>query len=157
MKKIFLFFILLLMNLYGDEIIRIRDLYEKEEIYDGKVVIIEGEVIGEKIGKNENVWINLKDDDYLIGVFISKKEAEKIENFGRYKIKGDIVRIKGIYNKICEQHYGERDIHALKLEVIYKGEKYSEEVNLEKIILSFIMLFITIFIISYYHKTSPTK
>ncbi|MCM8818766.1 MAG: hypothetical protein NC915_04755 [Candidatus Omnitrophica bacterium] len=156
MKNIFLFFIIF-VGLYSEEIVKIIDLYEKEDYYDGKIVIIQGEVIGEKIGNKENIWINLKDDAYLIGIFVNKKEVEKIENYGKYKVKGDIVRIKGIYNKFCNQHYGKRDIHVLELEVISKGIKYKEEVDLYKILTSFIMLFITVFIIFYYHKTSPIK
>ena len=154
MKKFFLLLFILAISLYPAEKVKIRELYENGEKYNGKAVIVEGEVIGDLMGKGEERWINIKDEfeDFAIGVVISKKEIEKIENFGRYRIKGDVIKVHGIYNINCIKHYGERDIHALNIEVIKKGEKYKEEVNIKKIYLSFLLLSITVLIAYLYHK-----
>jgi len=158
MKKFYLLLLILAIPLYSSEKVKIRELYENGKEYNGKFIIVEGEVIGDLMGKEEK-WINIKDefDDSAIGVVISKKDAEKIENFGRYKIKGDIIRVFGIYNINCPKHYGERDIHALNIEIIKKGEKYTEEVNIKKIYLSFLLLSITVFIAYLYHKEEISR
>ena len=147
MKKLFILLFIYGISLYSFEKIKIKELYENSEKYNGKSVIVEGEVIGDLMGKGEERWINVKDEfeDFVIGVVISKKETEKIENFGKYGVKGDVIRVIGIYNINCPKHYGERDIHALNIEIIKKGEKYTEEVNIKKIYLSFFLLLITIF------------
>jgi len=153
MKKLFLIFLFSAV-LYSSEKVKIKELYENSEFYNGKSIVIEGEAIGEKMGKGDEIWVNIKDEfeDFAIGVVMSKIDSEKIENFGRYRIKGDIVRVEGIYNVNCIKHPGERDIHAIKVEVIKKGERYNEELSLKKIYLSFILLFITVFLIFLYHK-----
>jgi hypothetical protein len=153
MKKLFLIFLFSAV-LYSSEKVKIKELYENSEFYNGKSIVIEGEAIGEKMGKGDEIWVNIKDEfeDFAIGVVMSKIDIEKIENFGRYRIKGDIVRVEGIYNVNCIKHPGERDIHAIKVEVIKKGERYNEELSLKKIYLSFILLFITVFLIFLYHK-----
>jgi hypothetical protein len=153
MKKFFLIFLFSAV-LYSSEKVKIKELYENSEFYNGKSIVIEGEAIGEKMGKGDEIWVNIKDEfeNFAIGVVMSKIDIEKIENFGRYRIKGDIVRVEGIYNVNCIKHPGERDIHAIKVEVIKKGERYNEELSLKKIYLSFILLFITVFLIFLYHK-----
>jgi len=153
MKKLFLIFLFSAV-LYSSEKVKIKELYENSEFYNGKSIVIEGEAIGEKMGKGDEIWVNIKDEfeNFAIGVVMSKIDIEKIENFGRYRIKGDIVRVEGIYNVNCIKHPGERDIHAIKVEVIKKGERYNEELSLKKIYLSFILLFITVFLIFLYHK-----
>ncbi len=159
MKKFFLLLFIFGISLYSFEKIKIRELYENGEKYNGKVVIVEGEVIGDLMGKGEERWINVKDEfeDFVIGVVISKNDAVKIENFGKYRTKGDVIRIFGIYNINCSKHYGDRDIHAFKIDVIKKGEKYAEKVKIKKIFLSFILLVITVFITYLYHKEEISK
>ncbi|MFN4227311.1 MAG: DNA-binding protein [Candidatus Ratteibacteria bacterium] len=159
MKKIFIFYFTIGLFLFTENIVNIKDLYQKSKKYDNKIVKIKGEAIGEKIKRGREICINIKDEkeDYAIGVVFDKEMAEKIENLGKYKIKGDIVEIKGIYYEKCPYHLGERDIHALEIEVILKGEKYLDEIDLKKAILSFFLVFCVISIICYYHKVSPIK
>ncbi len=154
MRKILFLLFIYTIFLYPSEKVKIRELYENGEKYRGKPVIVEGEVIGDLMGRKEERWINIKDEfeDFAIGVVISKKDVEKIENFGKYRVKGDIVRIEGIYNINCPEHQGERDIHALKVEIIKKGEKYEEKLNLKKIILCFILVGITLVLLYLSHK-----
>jgi len=153
MKKL-LFILLFSTMLYSSEKVKIKELFEKSEKYNGKPVMIEGEAIGDIMGRKEEKWVNIKDEneDFAIGVIMNEEEAKKIENLGGYKVKGDIVKIEGIYNVICTKHAGERDIHAVKVEIVKKGEKYSEEINLKKLILTFSLLIVTIFIIYLSHK-----
>lgn len=155
MKKFFLIFLFFTFYVYSFEKIKIRELYEKAKKFEGKVIAIEGEAIGDIMGKGEEKWINIKDekDDFAIGVIIDKKDVAKIKNLGKYGIKGDILKIEGIYNVNCTKHQGERDIHAIKVELIQQGKRLpTEEITLKKIFLTFILLGLTVFIINLYHR-----
>lgn len=159
MRKIIFFILVLFFVAKGEEkIIRIRELYENFEKYDGKEVIIIGEAIGDIMGRGDEKWINLKDEfeDFCIGVVINKKDVEKIKLLGKYKVRGDLLKIYGIYNVKCEKHVGERDIHALKIEILKSGEVLKEEINIFKIFISFFLLLITVFIMSLSHKKRKT-
>ncbi|HOK56659.1 MAG TPA: DNA-binding protein [bacterium] len=153
MKK--LIFILLFSTLiYSSEKVKIKELFENSKKYNGKSVIIEGEAIGEIMGRGKEKWVNIKDvfEDFAIGVVVSEKDAKIIENLGSYKVKGDILRIEGIYNVNCLKHQGERDIHAVRVEIVKKGERYKEEIILKKVILCFLLLIITSFLMTFAHK-----
>ncbi|MCM8771512.1 MAG: DNA-binding protein [Candidatus Omnitrophica bacterium] len=159
MKKSFLIFLFFIFHIYAFDLVRIKELYENAEKFDKKPVIIEGEVIGDIMGKKDEKWINVKEEkgDFAIGVVVSKEDALKIENLGRYGIKGDIIRVKGIYNTSCIKHQGERDIHAIKIEIIKRGGKLPiPEISLSKIISTFILLGITYLIILLYHKKTKS-
>ncbi|MCM8785105.1 MAG: DNA-binding protein [Candidatus Omnitrophica bacterium] len=159
MKKFFILYFLISLFLFSENFVDIKDLYQQSKRYDNKIVKIRGEAIGEKIKRGMEICINIKDEneDYVIGVVLNKEMAEKIENLGRYRVKGDIVEIKGIYYENCPYHLGERDIHVMEIEVLLKGEKHPEEIGIHKIILSFFLVLCVIFVIYYYHKVSPVK
>lgn len=153
MKRYFLVFISLFLYGFGAEnVVNIKHLFEKSEKYDGQKVIFTGEAIGDLMKSGENYWINVKDGDAVIGVFLEKKDAEKIKYLGRYGVKGDILKIEGIYHANCPTHYGERDVHAIKVEVIDRGKILKREIELKKVILSFILAITTLLFIYYSHK-----
>ncbi|MCS7179754.1 MAG: hypothetical protein NZ891_00150 [bacterium] len=155
MKKIMFLLLILSFILKGSEkIIKIDELYERGEKYDNKEVIIVGEAIGDIMGQGNEKWVNIKDEfkDIAIGVVISKQDIEKIKNLGKYRVKGDIVKIYGTYNMKCTKHMGERDIHALRIEIIKRGEILPSEVKLSKIIISFFLLTITVTMMFLSHK-----
>jgi hypothetical protein len=124
-------------------------LLTDSEYYDGKTVIFTGEVIGDIMEDGNHRWINVKNDSVVIGVFLDKNQAEKIKYLGRYNIRGDILKIRGIYNANCSQHYGDRDIHAEEIDIISRGEYYYTDIENRKIFLSFILAFTTLFFIFY--------
>ncbi len=97
------------------------NLIEDPQRYDGKEVIYEGEVIGETMQRKEGVWVNISDGEHSIGVWMPVGLTEKIRHQGSYKVRGDIVRIRGIFNHVCLQHGGDLDIHASSLSVIQPG------------------------------------
>ena len=108
------------------------ELIQNAQEYDGKEVIYEGEVIGEIMRRNGGVWVNVKDGDYSIGVWMSPELAELIHYRGSYKMQGDILRISGIFNRACSQHGGDLDIHAISLRKIKSGWERQERVILAK-------------------------
>jgi len=51
---------------------------------------------------------------------------------GRYLVKGDIVLVKGIFNRSCKVHGGDTDIHALQVQIVKRGYKMQEQINKTK-------------------------
>jgi len=116
--------------------IQATELIENAKEYDGKIVVYEGEVIGDIMVRGEYCWINLNDGEAAIGVWIKKDMAKEIEYKGSYRFRGDWIRVKGIFNRSCLEHGGDLDIHAISLEKIEKGKEEKERLILPKLNLS---------------------
>lgn len=101
----------------------IRNAYE----YDGREVIYQGEVIGEIMRRGEHAWVNISDGQNALGVWIGGDLLEDISFVGRYKTKGDIVEIKGIFNRACPEHGGDLDIHSKEVKKIQAGKLVPEK------------------------------
>lgn len=154
-------------------LVKTVDLYESPDKYDKRKVIIVGEAIGDIIFHEKGAWININDDIYAkksiaeggkrqgqnsgIGVWVSKKEAKKISFLGDYFHKGDIVQVEGIFNKDCNFHPGEMDIHAVNLTILKKGRKLEHPLNLPLAFFSLVLLAVAAvgFGIRHYVTTRP--
>jgi len=117
--------------------------------YNGKVIVFQGEAIGDIMKRGEYAWGNVKEGDFLIGVWMTYKDAKKIKYPGRYGIKGDNLRIEGVYNENCPEHFGEKDIHAINVEIINEGSPDKEKLDMGKIWLSFFLGISTLIFILY--------
>ncbi len=106
---------------HAQEAISSTELIENAQIYDGKEVVYEGEVIGEIMHRRDGVWVNINDGDNSIGVWMSEELAAAIKHRGSYKARGDILEVKGIFNRACVQHGGDLDIHATALRKTKSG------------------------------------
>ena len=92
---------------------------------DGKGVVFSGEAIGQAIIADDNhVWVNVKSDGSMIGVYMSKELAANIANYGGYARRGDIVEIKGIYHLACTDHNDELEVHADAVSVTKEGARW---------------------------------
>jgi len=100
--------------------------------YDGKIVEFQGEAIGEVMKRGKYAWVNIHDGQNAIGVFMKYEDAKKIRYLGRYLVKGDIVLVKGIFNRSCKVHGGDTDIHALQVQIAKRGYKMQEQINKTK-------------------------
>lgn len=81
--------------------------------YDSKNIEIQGEIIGEIMYRNENVWINvLTADGNAIGVLAAPSLVKNIIFSGDYKHKGDIILVKGVFYRFSKAHSGETIIVA---------------------------------------------
>lgn len=130
----------------------LHQLYEEPSKYDGQKVFVTGEVIGDIMSGGEEFWINIKDGDFFMGVVIGRAEKGKIKHLGRYGVTGDTVKIEGTYNIHCREHFGERDIHAESLEIIMEGMVLEEDLDIKKVVLSFILGISTILFLLYVHR-----
>ena len=117
-------------------------LQEHWEEYDGEEVIFVGEAVGDVMVRGDHAWVTLNDDHYSrralreagelrggnsgIGVWLPRREAEKIGRLGRYGSMGDRVEVRGVFHADCSQHGGDFDIHATSLEVLERGRDLND-------------------------------
>ncbi|MGC8717994.1 MAG: DNA-binding protein [bacterium] len=107
----------------------IVDLIEGAKVYDGKIIRIDGEVIGEILNRGEYAWINIYDGSASIGIWGPKELFSKIKFTGDYNTKGDYVEVTGIFRRADPKHGGELDIEALSLKVISVGRKVDHPIS----------------------------
>ncbi len=109
--------------------VSINDLINNAKEYDGKLVTIRGEAIGESMNRGDFTWININDTTNAIGVWLNKKEASKVTCFGTYDYTGDMVEITAIFHRACREHGGEADLHGNTIRMIEKGQKTKEMIS----------------------------
>jgi len=141
----------------SNDFVLISELIENADVYNNKKVSIEAEVIGDIMNRGEYSWVNLLDQSGSIGVWMTSEMAKEIVFTGKYNVKGDYVRIEGIYQDECLQHGGEADIHCSQLIILENGKKIPEKVTMNKgvatITLGTIAILLSIF---YYHRYRKT-
>ncbi len=120
------------------------ELINKAKQYDGKTVVYEGEVIGDVMKRGDYAWVNLNDDKNVLGVWIPRDLTKEILFTGNYKTKGDWIEITGIFQRACNQHGGDLDIHAQTIKKIIPGRPLQEKLNPAKRDFAFILLVILI-------------
>jgi len=132
--KLFLFFIVLInyFIFFSFAQVSSKDLIENPDKYDQKEIVYRGEAIGEVMVRKDYSWVNVKDSYYAIGVW-AKKELTKDIITGDYKKTGDILEIKGVFNKSCILHGGDLDIHASEIKILERSKKIKTELDIKKI------------------------
>jgi len=125
------------------------DLINNAKQYDGKEVIYSGEVIGDVMVRGKFAWINVNDTKNAIGIWLPQPLVKEISTTGHYKAKGDIVEVKGKFNRACIEHGGDLDIHASILQIIQKGENVDEVISPRKIkvAIAFLIICLTLTVI----------
>ncbi len=123
---------------------KINDLISNSFAYDGEIVTIEAEVIGELLERGEDAWINVNDGSNAIGVWISIELADKIEMYGDYDHVGDTLSITGEFHRDCNEHGGEIDIHAISIEVINPGYTVEHPFGIGRAIIAFFLFLIAV-------------
>jgi len=108
------------------------ELINHAKEYDGKIVVYEGEVIGDIMVRQDNAWVNVNDTDNAIGIWMNAALIKDIVYTGSYKSTGDIVEIIGVFHRACPEHGGDLDIHAQSLRKISSGKLFKEKLNLGK-------------------------
>lgn len=115
-------------------------LIEDSKTYDGRVILYEGEAIGDVMERGDFGWVNLHDGHNAIGVWAPVADLEKIEIVGDYKHIGDRVLVEGVFNLACEEHQGEFDIHAESFTIVKSGRRVEHRVDARKIIAAAILV-----------------
>lgn len=123
---------------YG-EVIFLKEILDRPDVYDRQEVKIEGEAIGEVLKADKGAWINIASGSYNIGVFSPNASIfRQISYWGSYKERGDRLRIKGIFYKNCPLRQISY-IDLKTLEIIEKGVKIKALVPFLKIKLAFVL------------------
>ena len=146
---ILIFFLLPTYNIKAEEaFLKVSTLINNPTKYNGKIVKFRGEVIGEPLGRGNNRWINVLDNEgNAIGVWLSEDFINNINYYGKYNIRGDMVEVTGIYHSICNEHGGDTDIHANTFTILEEGHLTKEVIKTDKIYivsLELVCLFIAI-------------
>lgn len=139
------------------------DLIEHPFKYNKKELEFTGEAIGERMIRSAasggGAWLHLNDDPYMyksnnasgvlagynsgMAVWVSDAAlTDVVKVFGGYKYNGDIVRVKGTFYATCSAHGGDTDIHATELAVVQSGVKNEYPVEIWKVVLAFVLLFV---------------
>jgi hypothetical protein len=108
------------------------ELINNAKQFDGKIVVYEGEVIGDVMVRGNYAWINLNDGQNAIGIWIPASLGKEIVYTGSYKSKGDWIEITGIFHRACVVHGGDLDIHASALRKTSTGKPTIEPLNVAK-------------------------
>ncbi|ARC84162.1 hypothetical protein U732_687 [Clostridium argentinense CDC 2741] len=128
---------------YGESHVEITDLIFNAQDFDKKIIKIKGEAIGEIIKNGKDCQINISDGKNIIEIYGKRKKAFIIETLGRYDKVGDKVEIIGNFNRICEEHNGDMDIHYNSISVIEKGRDAQHEVKKYKVYSSLTLFILT--------------
>lgn len=135
----------------------IQNLIDKSVELDKQEVVIEAEAVGERMIRGSHSWINVNDSTNSMGVWLDDKNADKIRNFGSYSHQGDIVRIKGIFNRSCKEHGGDMDLHSIEVEVIKEGKENVIKVESKKKNLAIGLTFGTLILVGVYYERFKRK
>lgn len=117
----------------------IAQLIEEASSVDETTVILEGEAILEPLERGEYVWININDGSGALGLWLSADLADRVSHYGNYDTRGDILRIEGTFNRACEEHGGDMDVHVRALTVIETGHPIDHPVDVWRFTIAVIL------------------
>ncbi|MGL4735917.1 MAG: hypothetical protein ACRCW2_00545 [Cellulosilyticaceae bacterium] len=112
--------------------VKIGDLIASPESFDGKTVQIKGEVIGDVMHREEHAWINVSDESGVIGVWLTKEEADRIKVTGDYKHIGDVIGVAGTFHQSFSQQNGDTAIEAKQMAIVQEGSAVIRGISDEK-------------------------
>jgi hypothetical protein len=111
-------------------------LIEQAKSLNGQEIVFQGEVIGDIMHRQDHYWINVLSSGTAIGIWITDEQRAAIVLSGQYGIKGDEVRIAGQFHQACFEHGGDLDVHANSLEVISKGFRIPQKLDVIRILIA---------------------
>lgn len=114
----------------------LAELLDARRALDGKMVVFQGEAIGDIINAGHNrKWVLLDDNGAALSVLLTTDQAKMITNLGRYGVKGTTLKVTGVYHIADAEEAGELDVRAYKVEVVSPGERFEKPVHLWKLAL----------------------
>ncbi|HHV79110.1 MAG TPA: DNA-binding protein [Firmicutes bacterium] len=146
-----------LANAVGPAItLQAKELVEKASRYDGQVVEIAGEAIGDLMQRDGEAWVNILDGSYAIGVRLEPAQARAIRTLGGYRVVGDQVKVRGTFHRACPAHGGDLDIHADTVEITRPGTSVPDPIDPRKAALAlFWVLCAAALMLIYYRPWRP--
>jgi len=110
----------------------LSEILKAPDVYDGRVVEITGEVIGEELKADNGIWINISSGPEAIGVFSSNRQSfTSIKHWGAYGERGDRVTVSGIFHKNFISG-GASAIYLNSIKIVQQGFKNNIKISLIK-------------------------
>ncbi|MCX6355253.1 MAG: hypothetical protein NTZ78_10175 [Candidatus Aureabacteria bacterium] len=105
-----------------DEAVAVDTLIAQARNYDGKEVVIVGELVGDIMARKEGCWLNiLGKNGVAIGVMADRNSIRDVSIAGDYSHHGDYLRVKGTMYRFAANLGGETCIIAKEVTTIRKG------------------------------------
>ena len=133
------------------------DLIENAAALDKQTVVYIGEVIGDILPRGDHAWVNVSDGANAIGIWIDEAMLREISVVGRYGQTGDTVRVTGIFNRTCQEHGGDMDIHAERIDLIKSGQAAAGTVSGWMVILASVFTVFDVAILIIYLKRRSNR
>ena len=130
----------------------INDLINNSSLYDNKIVVLTGEVIGECLERENGCWINMSDGGNAIGIWMTESDAARIGIYGNYRHTGDTITVTGIFYEACPEHGGEPDIHCTELTIDQMGAERMQVISIEKTLAATCIVAIALVLFMTYQK-----
>ena len=111
------------------ESVNSNDLIDRAKDYDNQTIVYEGEVLGDILYRGDYAWLAVFDGSNTIGVYVTKAQADSISLVGGYGMRGDTVRISGVFHRACAEHGGDLDIHADTVTILETGASVAMPVS----------------------------
>ena len=128
------------------DVLELNQLIEQGAVFDGTVVHVEGEALGEVMARGTHGWVNMSDPSNVMGIWMKLSDAERIQFFGNYKYRGDFIWVEGVFHEACIEHGGDTDIHALTVHVLKQGYPVDEDISQRKILVGIFLSLSTILV-----------
>lgn len=117
-------------------LVQINDLVEQAARFDGTVVTVEGEVIGDVMIRGTGGWINVTDGTNDIGIWAPAEALRRIRYVGRYHQRGDTVRVVGEFRRADPEHGGDLALRAAELVVVSPGGPVAHPIKPHRFLLA---------------------
>ena len=98
-----------------------NDLIDHAKDYDGTTIVYSGEVVGDILYRGDYAWLAVSDGNNTIGVYATAEQAKQISFVGGYGMRGDVIRVEGVFHRACAEHGGDMDLHADSVSVVTVG------------------------------------
>ncbi len=130
LKYVLLSIVLAVNNMLICHATPVQTLVENGTYYDGRSVVIQGEVIGDVLQRGMNAWLNvLSQEGVAIGVLCSMNDTRGIKMVGNYKQHGDTVLVNGVFHRFYKEQGGETAIVADSVLVTAPGYLTPEKIS----------------------------
>lgn len=141
--KIMMLFIAMFLSIAvtvnANDEVTFYQLVENAKYYDGKIIKVKGEAVGEAMKRGNHSWVNINDGTLPMGIWMKYDDASKIKVFGDYHNVGDIVEVIGTFNRACIEHGGDMDIHTESIKIVENGVPTPHPINERRIMISAVL------------------
>lgn len=140
----------------------IQELSNADPYLDNQTVQVTGEAIGDSIraslfGRARWVTLSPVGSSATVSVFMSEESAAKIDAFGRYGVRGTILRVRGTFYLVCPEHDGATDLHAEEVTVVKPGESVHESFNWRAFVPGIVLLGIGLIMVFVFSRISERR